>query len=885
MINFSTFALQNHIMIRSSFFLALFLIIFSGLQAQEVTQKGSLIQYSDWQGSLIPAAIKEDWKVSLRHFSTYFHNSDLPLSEYRKLKDEANQRRVNPIKNSVVTSVGQRSSAETPILVNNFRGNLRGGGIPMDNTMAVSRNGFVVSAINSNVIFTLPDGTNTFTRGFADFFKILGLGSRMFDPRVIYDPETNKFIMVVLHGSDPLSSHLCIAFSKTEDPNGEWNFYKIKGDLEKDGVWFDFPNIAVSKEDLFIAGNMFTAENGYRYSMIVQISKEEGFAGQQLPFKHYAGISGTQGSNVFNPVPAMSGWETLTSEMYFISNASNGFHVNVIEEPLEENPVIKAFRYTGPTVGYPPEARQKNTKVLLNTGGNRLRCAIYQQGIIHFAAQTNTDSGDVGIYYGRANVQTKTVSADVITDPERDLAYPTITSFGATEDSDLFLLNYTYAGPDEFPGQAVRTLRGTGNEFLWSDEVITKSGNTPIGASQDESIRWGDYSGACRRFIDGRVESWICGTYGNNNSHNTWIGQLISPEDMTLPVAEFKAWPSSTQVDSLITFTNLSNVVPDSVMWLFPGGSPEVSYDSIPTVSYSNNGNYDVKLIYYYDGLVDSITKKEYINIYTPEVAPVAEWFSDKDTIYIDDAVLFTSMSSENSQNHKWTFVNGTPSTSIEKSQLVQYKKKGTFLVSLTVNNIAGSNTLTRTKAITVLEKLPPTPLFNTEKTNILEGESISFKNLSTNALTYHWTFEGGEPATSSATEPIVNFPIMGTYDVKLVVENGFGMDSLELKDYITVGVSSTENVERPNPWIVYPNPVKTNEMVTIKLDSESNQKFTIQLVNSNGQTIKVLYDDLIKKGTNILSFNAGMLQTGIYFVFIKDSFNNYKTAKLQVVD
>ena len=120
---------------------------------------------------------------------------------------------------------------------------------------------------------------------------------------------------------------------------------------------------------------------------------------------------------------------------------------------------------------------------------------------------------------------------------------------------------------------------------------------------------------------------------------------------------------------------------------------------------------------------------------------------------------------------------------------------------------------------------------------------------------------------------------------LKLVVENDFGIDSLEIDDYINVGVSSTENVEAQNPWIVYPNPVKTNEMVTIKFDSDSNQKYTIQLVNTNGQTIKVLYDDLIKKGTNILSFNAGMLQTGIYFIYIKDSLNTLKAAKLQVVE
>jgi PKD repeat protein len=861
------------------------LLFISNMSGQEVNQKGSAIQYSDLDGSLVPASIKEDWKVSLRNFSSYFHNSDLPLEEYKRLKDEANQRRLAPIKNKTAPKPLSRTVAESPVLINNFRGNLRGGGIPMDNTMAVSRNGFVVSAINSNVIFTLPDGTNTFTRGFADFFKILGLGSRMFDPRVIYDPETNKFILVVLHGSDPLSSHLCIAFSKTEDPNGEWNFYKIKGDLAKDGVWFDFPNIAVSKDDLFIGGNMFTAENGYRYSMIIQVSKEEGYTGQLLPFKFFAGISGTQNSNVFNPVPAMSSWETLTSEMYFISNASNGFHVNVIEESLKNNSEIKAFRFIGPTISYPPEARQKNTKVLLNTGGNRIRCAIYQNGIIHFANQSNTDTGDVGIYYGRANVKNRTVNAEVITDPGKDLAYPTITSFGQTEDSDLFLLNYTYAGENEFPGQAVRTLRGTEDEFLWSDEVITKSGNTPIGASQDESIRWGDYSGACRRFFNGRVESWICGTYGNNNSHNTWIGQYLSSDDMLKPVSEFKAWPSSTQIDSLITFTNISNIKPDSIKWIFKGGIPEISYDSIPKVSYKENGKYDVKMIYYYGQQQDSLLKTEFVNIYTPEIAPVSDWKADKDTIYVDDSVLFTSMSSENTQNHKWTFINGTPSSSIEKSQIVEYKKKGTFLVSLTVNNSAGSNMLTRTKAITVLEKLPPTPSFSAPKTNILEGETISFTNLSKNAKNYTWTFEGGEPQTSTAQSPVISYPSLGLYDVKLVVENDFGVDSMVIQDYVNVGVSSTLNLAPNQPWSIYPNPVKTNEMVTIKFDIEQSQKYNIQLLNSSGNPVKILYDDLVKKGTNVLSFNAGMLHTGIYFITISDSLNNLKTAKLQVVE
>lgn len=57
-----------------------------------------------------------------------------------------------------------------PILNKNFRGNLRGSSVPMDNTVAISKNGFIVSAINTNVIFTQPDGEITYTKALSDFF-------------------------------------------------------------------------------------------------------------------------------------------------------------------------------------------------------------------------------------------------------------------------------------------------------------------------------------------------------------------------------------------------------------------------------------------------------------------------------------------------------------------------------------------------------------------------------------------------------------------------------------------------------------------------------------------------------------------------------------------
>jgi len=68
-------------------------------------------------------------------------------------------------------------------------------------------------------------------------------------------------------------------------------------------------------------------------------------------------------------------------------------------------------------------------------------------------------------------------------------------------------------------------------------------------------------------------------------------------------------------------------------------------------------------------------------------------------------------------------------------------------------------------------------------------GESTGFIDLSSGYITsWSWVFEGGVPATSNQQNPssiLYNNP--GTYDVKLIIENGVNSDTLIKHDYITI--------------------------------------------------------------------------------------------------
>jgi len=92
-----------------------------------------------------------------------------------------------------------------------------------------------------------------------------------------------------------------------------------------------------------------------------------------------------------------------------------------------------------------------------------------------------------------------------------------------------------------------------------------------------------------------------------------------------------------------------------------------------------------------------------------------------------------------------------------------------------------------------------PTADFTTEVTTITPGGSgILFTNLSTGAPSeYEWTFEGGNPASSTSANPLpIRYSTPGVYDVSLTVTNDFGTNTVVFPDYITVTTT-------PSPYVM----------------------------------------------------------------------------------
>jgi PKD repeat protein len=151
----------------------------------------------------------------------------------------------------------------------------------------------------------------------------------------------------------------------------------------------------------------------------------------------------------------------------------------------------------------------------------------------------------------------------------------------------------------------------------------------------------------------------------------------------------------------------------------------------------------------------------------TGVLAPLADFSINPNPACSGATVSFTNSSTNSPTSYSWTFQNGTPSTSTAANPTVTFSGSGTYTITLTASNAGGSNTTTRTITIN------PLPVANF--TSVVNASQVNFTNTSTSATTYSWAFQSGTPATSTATNPVVNYASVGTYNVTLTATNACG--------------------------------------------------------------------------------------------------------------
>jgi len=164
--------------------------------------------------------------------------------------------------------------------------------------------------------------------------------------------------------------------------------------------------------------------------------------------------------------------------------------------------------------------------------------------------------------------------------------------------------------------------------------------------------------------------------------------------------------------------------------------------------------------------------------------------------------VTFTDQST-GATSWSWNF--GDTGTSTDRNPVHVYNSVGTYTVSLTATNSYGSDVETKTNYITVSAAQVPVAAFTASATSVAVGQTVNFTDQSTNTPTsWAWTFESGNPTSSTVKNPSVIYNTIGTFDVTLIATNAAGSDTEAKLNYITVTVNycASQGNSQADEWI-----------------------------------------------------------------------------------
>jgi hypothetical protein len=561
-----------------SLYVALFLIgvlCFSSVNAQnsEVI-KGSLVMKAEFLGlqSFGSQPEFEDWNPMLKNiFVVHTPGADVDADEFRRIKAEADK----TFYSSTQEEIPQQKTAvaTSPIVDNNWLGNQYSNSIPNDNHVAVS-NGGIVMSVSNTTIRVYQDANNVsnpsiYSRSLASFLQgALGSNNDIkYDPRVIYDPKRDRFIVVYLVGATDATSKIPIAFSKTNDPRDGFNLYIITGNPNNDGNWTDYPQIGITDEELFITGNLFSNAGNSRYSLIWQVNKNQGYAGDTT--LDYRTFQTAQGH--FSPCPVIYGNTTRGPQMFFVSTVSRPsapsgtIRLHMIDNTIAAGGVLTTRTVTATTLYRPAaSADQPGTAARnLNTNDCRVQCAFYENDKIQFVMPTGNNVSRPSVYHGVIHdvLGTPSVQGQIISSSTLLLGFPSIAYVGNSPTDNSSIITMLHVSNTVNPGTSALYVDST---FTPSDLVTVKTGDGVMNTGIDGTTpteRWGDYIGLAKYFPQGNVV-FTAGSYGQSSSDpGTWIAKIYAPNWWGVKnnpdiaeKAEIKMFPNPASEQVLVEF-------------------------------------------------------------------------------------------------------------------------------------------------------------------------------------------------------------------------------------------------------------------------------------------------------------------------------------------
>lgn len=487
-------------------------------------------------GTVNPKAISEDWMVRVQNLESPSPDGTSFRAELQRRKLLIDQ--LYPRKNK--TTPSQRLSSTPPVAGRMMEGNLAANSTPNDNALAISNDGLLISAINSNLIFyDIENDSLLASMTLATFATNGGLSTTnsKYDPKVLYDPEKDRFILVYLNGTSPATSKIIVAFSSTNHPMDPWNLYAIPGNPLNNNRWSDYPAIEVNEKDFFCTINMIIPgepwQTGFDGSLIWECDKNAGYAGDAvLPMIFWDSLM-YENKLIRNLHPVRQARGEYNTTQYFLSNRNfspecDSIFLLTMNGSLADNNQTLEIELLHTDLSYfvSKDALQPNGHKLA-TNDSRVLGGSWEGNYIQFVQNsTDTATGNCSVYHGTIDLTDRSCHGFQIANDTLDYGYPHIASTGIIPGEQEVMITFEFSSANDFPGWGV--VYYDGNNY--SPLTVLKEGQTFVNVLSDSLERWGDYSPAQRKYNE-PCRVWASGTFGKTgNDNGTWIAEISASD-------------------------------------------------------------------------------------------------------------------------------------------------------------------------------------------------------------------------------------------------------------------------------------------------------------------------------------------------------------------
>lgn len=301
---------------------------------------------------------------------------------------------------------------------------------------------------------------------------------------------------------------------------------------------------------------------------------------------------------------------------------------------------------------------------------------------------------------------------------------------------------------------------------------------------------------------------FIMGTDYIDNNDFGWIIDQVKLNGSLSPVANFTYEPISPYTSEKVNFTDQSYDLDGRIVnWTWEFGDGNLSYDSNPNHSYSDNGEYNVSLEITDDfGIKESISRYVIVN----NEPPTANFTINQTDIRSGDLIKFTDKSYDpDGRIVNWTWDFGDGNTSYDENPTHRYMSDDNYLVRLSVEDDDGMKAY-KMKNIKV-ENAFPTSRFNySPLEDITTEDTVQFKDLSEDIDGHivNWTWNFGDGYISYLKDPTHRYTDNGHYNVSLRVIDDDGAEN------VSVNHIYVKNIKPSADFIFEPSNPSTGNIV-----------------------------------------------------------------------